>query len=189
MLQDVMQSSVMFEAKITEDGFAVVPSVLEPQEILDVLDRVQLSASHRSRAGIRHLMSDSDVPRAKKVVANCPLVDWSILPHSEKTETSNPNYAAYVREAFGNAYRLSDRNWNKLRSGTFYNPALHADEIEPSKIVMFHAQDDPYVPYSSVKKFAERTGVKLRSFRRGRHLRTEYIVRKYWPEIRKVFDA
>ena len=127
--------------------------------------------------------------RVKKVIANCPVVDWAILPHSEKAETSNPSYAAYIREAFGNAYRLSDRNWNKLRSGTFYSPAHHADEIEPSKIIMFHAHDDPYVPYSSVKKFAQRTGVKLRSFRRGGHLRTEYIVCKYWPEIKKFFDA
>src|ERR1700757_354379 len=51
----------MFEAEITEDGVAVIPSVLEPDKIFDVLDRVQLSALHRSRAGIRHLMSNSDV--------------------------------------------------------------------------------------------------------------------------------
>jgi pimeloyl-ACP methyl ester carboxylesterase len=126
--------------------------------------------------------------RVKRVVANCPVVNWSILAHSEKAETSNPNYAAYIREAFGNAYRLTDRNWNKLRSGTFYNPLRHAKEIDPQKVLMFHAHDDPYVPYSSVKRFADRTGVKLKSFRRGGHLSTDYIVRKYWPEIKGFFD-
>lgn len=126
--------------------------------------------------------------RVKRVVANCPVVDWSILAHSEKAETSNPNYAAYIREAFGNAYRLTGRNWNKLRSGAFYNPSYHAREIDPKKVLMFHAQDDPYVPYSSVKRFADRTGVKLKSFRRGGHLSTEYIVRKCWPEIKRFFD-
>jgi len=126
--------------------------------------------------------------RVKKTIANCPVVDWSILSHSEKAETSNPNYAAYIRQAFGNAYRLSDRNWNKLRSGKFFNPAAHADEIDSSKVMMFHAQDDPYVAYSSVKQFADRTGVKLKSFRRGGHLSTEYIVQKYWPEIRRFFE-
>lgn len=45
-------------------------------------------------------------PRVRKVIANCAVVDWSILPVEEKTETSNPNYAAYIREAFGNGYRL-----------------------------------------------------------------------------------
>src|SRR6516225_2161882 len=47
----------------------------------------------------------------------CPVVDWSILKQAEKVETSNKNYAAYIREAFGRAYRLSDRNWKKLYTG------------------------------------------------------------------------
>ena len=32
--------------------------------------------------------------RVKKVVATCPVVDWSILAQEEKLETSNPSYAA-----------------------------------------------------------------------------------------------
>jgi pimeloyl-ACP methyl ester carboxylesterase len=60
--------------------------------------------------------------RVNRVVANCSVVDWSILDTAEKAETASANYAEYIREAFGNAYRLSDANWEKLRSGTFYNP-------------------------------------------------------------------
>src|SRR5262250_2461728 len=114
-------------------------------------------------------------PRVKKVIANCPVVDWTILPKSEKAETSNPSYAAYIRAAFGNAYRLSDRNWRKLQGGQFYSPEFHASEMTASKIMMFHAKDDPYVPYLSVEKFAERTGVKLKSLRRGGHLSTDVM--------------
>jgi pimeloyl-ACP methyl ester carboxylesterase len=62
--------------------------------------------------------------RVKRVVANCPVVDWSILHKAEKAETSKKNYAEYIREAFGNGYRLSDANWCKLRSGTFYSTIL-----------------------------------------------------------------
>src|SRR5689334_6882092 len=126
--------------------------------------------------------------RVKKVIANCPVVDWSILSHSEPAETSNPSYVAYIREAFGSAYRLSERNWNKLRSGKFYNPAHHIGEITPSKVLMFHAKDDPYVPYSSVKRFADNAGVALKSFARGGHIGTEYIVRRYWRQIEGFFD-
>jgi pimeloyl-ACP methyl ester carboxylesterase len=126
--------------------------------------------------------------RVKRAIANCPVVDWAILSKSEKAETSNPNYAAYIREAFGNGYRLSDRNWKKLRSGTFYNPSHHLHEIVASKIMMFHAQDDPYVPYKAVKRFAQRTGVALKSFARGGHLKTEYVVQKYWPQIKTFFE-
>jgi dipeptidyl aminopeptidase/acylaminoacyl peptidase len=125
--------------------------------------------------------------RVNKVIANCPVVDWGILGASEKAETSNPSYAAYIREAFGNGYRLSDRNWRKLRGGKFYNPAYHAGEITAEKIMMFHAKDDPYVPYESVKNFADRTGVKLNSFARGGHLSTEMIVQRYWKRIKKFF--
>jgi len=141
-----------------------------------------------SFGGAAAILSSLD-PRVKKVVANCPVVDWSILPRSEKAETSNASYSAYIREAFGNGYRLSDRNWKKLHNGKFYNPAYHAREVTASKVMMFHAQDDPFVPYRSVQKFAQLTGVKLKMFRRGGHLNTELIVRKYWPQIREFFDS
>ena len=125
--------------------------------------------------------------RVKKVIANCPVVDWTILATEERLETSNPSYAAYIREAFGNGYRLSESNWRKLHGGKFYNPAHYAKEIDPAKIMMFHAKDDPYVPYKSVKKFADQTGVKLNLFARGGHLSTEMIVQKYWKRIEKFF--
>lgn len=125
--------------------------------------------------------------RIRKAIANCPVVNWSILPHSEKAETSNPSYAAYIREAFGSAYRLSDQNWKKLKTGRFYNPEYHVADINASKVMIFHAKDDPHVPYQSVKRFADRTGIRLKSFRRGGHLSTEYIVQKYWPEISRFF--
>jgi pimeloyl-ACP methyl ester carboxylesterase len=127
--------------------------------------------------------------RVKKVIANCPVVDWSILPKSEKAETSNPNYAAYIREAFGNAYRLSDKNWNKLRGGSFYNPWHHRTEIGGSKVMMFHAKDDPYVPYRSVKRFADSTGAELTTFRTGGHISTEFIVKTQWNRIKTFFDS
>ncbi len=128
-------------------------------------------------------------PRVKKVVANCPVVDWGILSREQKKETSNPSYAAYIRAAFGNGYRLSERNWRKLSDGKFYNPAYHARQITASKVLMFHAEDDPYIPYRSVVEFSQSTGVKLRLFRRGGHLSTDLIVRKYWREIRRFFQA
>jgi esterase/lipase len=128
-------------------------------------------------------------PRVKKVVANCPIVDWAILPHSEKAETANPSYAGYIREAFGNGYRLTHRNWKKLHTGKFYNPAHHIEEMIPSKILMFHAQDDPYVPWRSVATFARRTGATLRLFKRGGHLSTERTVQKYWPQIQEFFES
>ena len=121
-------------------------------------------------------------PRVKRVIANCPVVDWSILRKSEKAETNKP-YAIYLREAFGNAYRLKPKNWNKLYGGKFFNPAYHAGEIDSKKVLMFHAKDDPNVPAWSVEKFARQTSVKLKLLSRGGHLSTEWVVQKYWEQI------
>jgi esterase/lipase len=127
-------------------------------------------------------------PGVKRVIANCPVVDWSILRSALKAETSNPSYAAYIGEAFGHGYRLSEKNWKKLYSGTFFNPTHHAEEIDPSKIMMFHAKDDPSVPWRSVANFAKKTGARLKLLARGGHLRTEFVVQKYWPEIKGFFE-
>jgi alpha-beta hydrolase superfamily lysophospholipase len=140
-----------------------------------------------SFGGTAALLASLD-KRIQKVVANCPVVDWSIVKAEQKKETSNPSYAAYIREAFGNGYRLSERNWNKLRSGTFFNPIYHVGGFAPSKIMMFHAKDDPYVPWRTVDRFARQTGVKLKMLPRGGHLSTSATVPQYWAEIKKFLE-
>ncbi|MGA8490669.1 MAG: alpha/beta hydrolase family protein [Terriglobales bacterium] len=127
--------------------------------------------------------------RIAKAIANCPVVDWAILRNEQKKETSNPSYPAYIRAAFGSGYRLSDKNWNKLHGGAFYNPAHHLRELTPSKILMFHAKDDPYIPWKVVDRFAKRAGVKLNLVSQGGHLKTEFVIRKYWPQIKRFFDS
>jgi fermentation-respiration switch protein FrsA (DUF1100 family) len=123
------------------------------------------------------------------VIANCPVVDWSILDSSEKAETSRDNYADYIRESFGNAYRLSDANWGKLRSGTFYKPWQRRSAITGSKLMIFHAKDDPNVPYERSREFAKLTGAALKSIKHGGHISTDYVVRKYWAQIKNFFDS
>jgi len=126
--------------------------------------------------------------RIKKVIAVCPVVDWTIMRHTLSAETSNPNYASFVRETYGDAYRFSDKNWKKLYTGKFYNPMSRIREIDGKKIMIFHAKDDDVVPWKSADRFARKTGVKFKLLSRGGHLRTDFIVEKYWPEIKKFFD-
>jgi predicted alpha/beta-fold hydrolase len=52
---------------------------------------------------------------------------------------------------------------------------------------MFHAKDDPHVFSWSVEKFARQTGVTLKLFGRGGHLKTEMVVQKYWKQIERFF--
>jgi predicted alpha/beta hydrolase family esterase len=94
--------------------------------------------------------------------------------------------SACIREAFGHAYRLSEKNWKKLRNGVFFSLVHHAGEFSPSKIMMFHAKDDPYIPWQMVDGFAKEAGIKLKLLARGGHLKTESVVQRHWSEI-KIF--
>lgn len=174
------------------------------EDILDILDELpsevtEIAFGQRFRlapdqvfiiggsfGGAAALLLSLD-PRVKRVVANCAVVDWSILEKAEKVETSISSYAEYIRQAFGNAYRLSDANWRKLREGRFYNPWQYRSEIDGSKVMMFHAMDDPSVPYERTRRFAEITGAKMKTLKRGGHISTDYITRKYWPQIKTFF--
>ncbi|PYY20185.1 MAG: hypothetical protein DMG60_01255 [Acidobacteria bacterium] len=140
-----------------------------------------------SFGGTAAILSSLD-QRVRKVIANCPVVDWGILPKEQKKETSNPSYVAYIREAFGNGYRLSEKNWAKLSSGSFFNPAHHVHELTASKIMIFHAKDDPYIPWRLVERFASRSGIQLKLLARGGHLNSGYVVEKYWPQIKRFFE-
>jgi pimeloyl-ACP methyl ester carboxylesterase len=176
------------------------------QDILDIIDDLPTEIEERA-FGRRFQLSPQQIfviggsfggaaailaslhPRVQRVIANCPVVDWKILDRSEKLETSNKSYSAYIREAFGNGYRLSDANWEKLQGGVFYSPWHHRKEISPPKIMIFHPKDDPHVPYEGSRRFAEFTGVTLKSLRSGGHISTDYIVRRYWMQIKKFFDS
>jgi predicted alpha/beta hydrolase family esterase len=117
-------------------------------------------------------------------------VDWEILDEEQEKETSNPSYPAYIREAFGSGgYRLSDKNWDKLRSGDFFNPMHHVSEMDGSKIMIFHAKDDPYVPWKTVNRFAKQAGAELTLLSRGGHLSTTKTVQQYWARISAFFKS
>jgi dipeptidyl aminopeptidase/acylaminoacyl peptidase len=141
-----------------------------------------------SFGGTTAILSSLDA-RVKKVVANCPVVDWSILPAEQKKETSNTSYTDYLREAFGAGYRLSGRNWSKLRKGRFFNPLYHSKELDGLKLLIFHAKDDPYIPWKGVQQFAQQTAAALVLLQRGGHSRTEQIVQTHWTSIARFFNA
>jgi esterase/lipase len=141
-----------------------------------------------SFGGTTALLSSLD-SRVKKVIANCPIVNWNILPEEQKKETSLKSYSDYIRGAFGDGYCFRAKNWNKLRRGKFFNPSNHISEFEASKILIFQAKDDPYIPYKDVVKFANLTRSKLILLNKGGHIRTEFIVQKYWAKIKEFMEA
>jgi len=78
-------------------------------------------------------------PRVTKVVCASPVVDWrDQIKHGE----TNSWTEKFTREAFGEAYRFSHKDWKKLDSGKFYNPVAHIPEINGHKTLIIHSKDD-----------------------------------------------
>jgi alpha-beta hydrolase superfamily lysophospholipase len=124
--------------------------------------------------------------RVNKVFAFSPVVDWQTPSKAEPLDW----LYAFTREAFGNGYRITKSSWNKLKSGKFYNPAYHAEQIDGSKIFIIHAKDDNTVSWQSVKKFAKKTNSRLLLLGRGDHLSTSNIMKPmYWKRFQKFIKS
>jgi len=72
------------------------------------------------------------------------------------------------------------RHWRKLRGGTFYSPRHHGNEVTLSEIPVFHAKDDPHVPYPGSRPIASTAG-RLSSLSNGTDTSARItFTRKYW---------
>lgn len=58
---EFQEAAKSFVGRIAQDGFAIVPSVLDDSEILDLAEKIEHSALPHSWAGIRHAMKDRGV--------------------------------------------------------------------------------------------------------------------------------
>jgi pimeloyl-ACP methyl ester carboxylesterase len=124
--------------------------------------------------------------RVTKAIAFSPVVDWRIETKAEPLDW----LYSFMREAFGNGYRMSKSAWNKLKSGRFFNPVHHTKEIPGSKILIIHAKDDDIVPHQSVRKFARQTKSQLVINARGGHLSGSNIITpRYWKLFQKFIRA
>ena len=65
----------------------------------------------------------------------------------------------------------------------------HVKELTAAKILIYHAKDDPYIPWRSVSDFAAAAGIRLRLLTRGGHLKTEDIVRNHWNQVKRFFEG
>jgi dipeptidyl aminopeptidase/acylaminoacyl peptidase len=125
-------------------------------------------------------------PRVKKIVAISPVVDWRALNKNGSLDAE----ARFVREAFGNGYRIDPRGYAKLKKGKFYSPVYHQNEIDGAKLFIVHAKDDEVVRYREVAQFAaakKKQGAVFISLKKGGHLSSRATVKKYWKRIAKFF--
>jgi len=106
--------------------------------------------------------------RVTKAVAISPVVDWR---EEEKSPTEPMSMLGrMVKDSFGEAYRFSLDDWDKLARGTFYNPVDHAKDIGSDKIMLLHALDDDVVLYEPTVHFVKDVGCRFFLLKKGGHL-------------------
>jgi hypothetical protein len=121
-------------------------------------------------------------PRVTKGIAFCPVVDW-------KKITRISSELRVVKEAFGPVYRFSPKDWAKLASGKFYNPAREAKTIDGKKLLIIQARDDKSVAWRPVARFAKLTGAQLWLLKTGGHMSTTLaITPKFYKRIAKFIS-
>jgi len=123
--------------------------------------------------------------RVTKVVTLSSVIDWKSPSKAEPLDW----LFSYIQKAYGNAYRLTKSNWEKLSSGNFYNPIAHTEKIDGKKILMFHAKDDQSVDWKPAVIFAKETQSRLILSKSGGHCSSSYFSHpKFYKEIKKFLN-
>lgn len=131
-----------------------------------------------SFGGPAALLASTD-ERVTKVIAISPVIDWTKRSPDEPL----PKLYKFTEVAFGRAYNMNKSNFNKLKSGKFYNPMNVAAQIDGSKVLIIHAKDDRIVPYAPTHQFSKFTKSKLVTLSRGGHLGSSLLLKRRFQKI------
>ncbi len=124
----------------------------------------------------------SNHPKVKKVIVSAPVIDWREDSEIEPMD----KLKMFMRRGFYMGYRFSEKNWQKLCKGNFYNPIQKMKQMKGSKILIIHGVKDQIVPFSTSQLFAKVTGAKLIPVRTSDHLGLSKLMRKNtWKEVKK----
>ena len=114
--------------------------------------------------------------RIDKAIALSPVIDWKV---ESKKEPLDWLYM-FTKQGFGEGYRIHKRNWNKLKTGTFYSPKYERAKIDGTRLLLISAKDDEIVPYFPTVKFAQATSANLLLRARGGHLTASSILKPFF---------
>jgi len=124
--------------------------------------------------------------RVKKAVAFSPVTDWRVETKLEPLDW----LGKFTRVAFGNGYRFKQKDWEKLKNGTFYNPIDAAKKLDKNKLFIIHAEDDETVYSDTSVKFAKKLGCKITLLKKGGHLSTSNLMRAaFWKRVSKFLES
>lgn len=122
-----------------------------------------------------------------RTVAFSPVVDWQSL--SEGKDAFDP-LRELVRDGFGSAYNTDPGAWKRLESGTFFSPKLQASEMNGSKVLIVHAENDKSVDFRPVVEFAATINASLKLFKCGGHFGLSTLMKPaHWRRVQQFLSA
>ena len=154
------------------NGFVDIPSSGLGKPTRYSLQPAKLILVGSSFGGPAVLLNSKDL-RVSKVICLSPVVDWSIPSRVERAKWFWP----FVKEAFGEAFRINQEGIKKLYKTPFYNPNLQKEKIEGSKVLIIHAKDDEIVTFPPVEAFSKSIDAKLIVLKKGGHLSSHYLTK------------
>ena len=118
--------------------------------------------------------------RVRKAIAFSPVIDWRMETKLEPIDW----LGKFTRIAFGNGYRFKQKDWDKLKNGTFYNPNPEIKKIDKKKIYIIHAKDDEVVYAAAPMEFSKKLGCKITLLEKGGHLSTSNLMEAtFWRRV------
>ncbi|MEK9201519.1 MAG: prolyl oligopeptidase family serine peptidase [Patescibacteria group bacterium] len=137
-----------------------------------------------SFGGTAAILSSKD-KRVKKIVALSPVIDWRVKSKTEPIEW----LGEFTKKAFGNAYRFTSKDWNKLKTGKFFNPIAEIKNLDKEKLYIIHAKDDDVVYSRPSEEFSKSLDSKFTLFKTGGHLSLSNLtVPSFWKPISKFIE-
>lgn len=112
------------------------------------------------------VLLNSKDKRVKKVLAISPVIDWTTM---DETVENFDVFIPFVKEAFGEGYRIAKNGWQKIMKGNFYNPATSREKIDIKKCLILHAEDDDVISLGATKEFILQTSIQTILVKTGGH--------------------
>ncbi|GIW68774.1 hypothetical protein D6792_03055 [Candidatus Parcubacteria bacterium] len=176
------------EREPTDDVLAVAAALRKgardawSREVVRVDNNLPLFVVGGSFGGPAALFASgrTEVARA---VALSPVVDWRATQRGVEPPRE---WLRLLREGFGGAYRdIHQAHLRALSRNRWYTPVGEPERVDPRKVLVIHAQDDPVVPFEEVAAFARKQLIALTLYRRGGHFGVSDIARnaRLWARV------
>ena len=120
--------------------------------------------------------------RVDRVVSLAPVTDWTAPTPGEPHDYLEQ----VVQDGYGGCYRFTHDDWWRLGRGELAQPIAHANQFDPQKLFIIHAEDDTVVPIGQTRAFLERVPARHRFLSRGDHLSANHVMR--WPLSRSILN-